>query len=212
MTSSIRIRKFKRILFAGSLAFIFVAGCSKSSSPTSSNNDLTEAQTLALGWQNFEAGRYDAAVTSFTTVNNQSSSAAVRGEALCGRGWSYLSQRNLGWAKSDFAIASGLAGVSSGVLDDIRVGQAFALFSSNDFSGASTSAAAALSDNPTYSFSHQVKVTTKRVRLLLAQCYFGSGQFSTAATQLDVLDPAQAPHSSDPSLLLQSITFLLNSL
>jgi hypothetical protein len=212
MTFSIGSNISKGATIAGVLVLIMAAGCSKGSSPTSSNNDLTDTQTLALGWQNFEAGRYDAAVTNFTTVNNQSTSAAIRGEALCGRGWSYMNQRNLPWAKSDFALASGLSSVSSGVLDDIRTGQAFTLFALNDFSGASTSAAAALSDNPTYSFSHQAKVTTKRVRLLLAQCYFGSGQFSTAATQLDIVDPAQAPHSADPSVLLQSITFLLSSL
>lgn len=212
MTASSRTKIWKGATVAGVLSLITLAGCSKSSSPTSSNNDLTETQTLALGWQNFEAGKYDAAVTTFTTVNNQSTSGAVRGEALCGRGWSYMNQRNLPWAKSDFAIASGLSGISSGVLDDIRVGRGFTLFALNDFSGAASSVAAALSDNPTYSFSHETKVTTKRVRLLLAQCYFASGQFATAATQLDVADPSHAPHSSDPPVLLESITVLLNSL
>ena len=202
----------KSALVVGALVLVLIAGCSKSSSPMSSNNDLTDTQTLSLGWQNFEAGKYDAAVANFTTVNNQSTSAGVRAEALCGRGWSYLNQRNLPWAKSDFVIASGFSGISSGVLDDVRVGQAFTLFALNDFSGSASSAAAALSDNSSYSFTHEAKVTTNRVRLLLGQCYFAGGQFSTAAAQLDIVDPAHAPHSSDPSVLLASITLLLNSL
>jgi hypothetical protein len=212
MITSVRSKRVRGALVACILVFFAMAGCSKGSSPTSSNNDLTDTQTLALGWQNFEAGKYDAAVTNFTSVNIQSSSTAVRGEALCGRGWASMNLRNLAGAKSDFAIASGLAGISSGVLDDIRVGQAFALYALNDFPGAASSGTAALSDKPSYSFTHDAKVTAKRVRLLVAQSYYASGQFALAAGQLDILDPTHAPHSSDPSILLASIMSQVNSL
>jgi hypothetical protein len=36
--------------------------------------------------------------------------------------------------------------------------------------------------------------------------------FTEAATQMDLLDPANAPHSTDPSLLLASIQALSGSL
>ena len=86
------------------------------------------------------------------------------------------------------------------------------LYSLNDFASAITYSNAVLTDNPSYTFTHDVRVTAKRLRLLLVQSYYANGQFSSAASQMDVIDPARAPHSSDPSILLASITAALNSL
>jgi hypothetical protein len=55
-------------------------------------------------------------------------------------------------------------------------------------------------------------VTVKRVRLLLVQSYFANGQFAQAAAQLDMFDPARAPHSAEPPILLGTITAALNSM
>jgi len=189
-----------------------MAACSKDSTPTGPGLTLSDKEYVSQGWQQFEAQRYDSAITSFTSAFNTASSQSVKGEALSGRGWSSMYKRDLLNAKSDFTIALGLPGITSAILNDARVGDAIALYSLNGFADAASAASAALTDNPSYAFVHDAKVTTKRVRLLLVQSYFANGQFVQAAAQLDILDAARAPHASDPVTLLGSITSALNSL
>jgi hypothetical protein len=191
--------------------FLAMFGCSKDSTPASPSPPV-EKDNLALGWQSFEAQRYDSAITYFTTAYNAATTAALRGESLNGRGWSYMYKRDLVKSKGDFVFALGLSGISSTSLNDVRVGSAFALYSLNDFSGAALNANAALADYPAYVFGHDPKVTVKRIRLLIVQCYFANGQFAQSAAQLDIVDPIKAPHSADPTILLGNITSALNSL
>ena len=196
------------------MSFVLAVGffaCSKDSStgpvPGPENRDY-----LALGWSNFETQKYDSAVTNFTSAYNQATTVAARGEALSGRGWSYTYKRDLSKGKADFVFAVGLTGVAPAVMNDIRVGGALALYSLNDFSTAASYASTALTSNSSYIFSHDSKVTAKRVRILLAQSYYAAGQFSQCAAQLDILDAAHAPHVADPAGLLAVIASLLNSL
>lgn len=190
---------------------LFLGGCAKDST-SAPETKPADKESLAFGWADFESKSYDAAISNFTNAYVKGTTAEVRSEALCGRGWAYAYKRDLSTAKGDFIFAADLTGVKPGVLNDIRVGAAFVLFALNDFSGAASFASTALSANSSYAFTHDVKVTTKRVRLLLAQCYYALGQFSPCAAQLDLITPAAAPHSTDPSALLGNITALLNSL
>lgn len=185
--------------------------CSKDSS-TGPGPAQVEKDYLALGWSNFESQKYDSAVTSFTSAYNNATTSAERGEALSGRGWAYTYRRDLAKGKADFVFAYGLTGIAPAVMNDIRVGVAFALYALNDFSAAASYASMALTENASYTFSHDPKVTTRRVRVLLAQSYYAAGQFSQCAAQLDLLDATHAPHALDPPSLLAGITSLLNSL
>jgi outer membrane protein assembly factor BamD (BamD/ComL family) len=194
------------------LAVLAGAGCSKESSPAGPEQKPTDTDYIALGWSDFDAQKIDSAVNNFTQAYNQASTSVVRGDALSGRGWSYAYKRDLVKSNGDFVFAIGFSEISSAALNDVRAGAAFVAYSLNDFSSAITYSIAVLADNPSYTFSHDAKVTAKRVRLLLAQAYYANGQFSSAAGQLDIFDPARSPHSSDPSILLASITAALNSL
>lgn len=196
------------IVASFAIAVIFAA-CSISTGP---GLTLSDKEYVAQGWQQFEAQHYDLAVTSFTSAYNAGAASSVQGEALCGRGWSLMYKRDLQKAKSDFATALAFTGLTPGVLNDLRVGSAFALYSLNAFPDAASNATAALTNDPSYVFAHDSKVTMKRVRLLLSQSYYANGQFALAATQLDVIDPAQAPHSADPAILLGTISAILNTL
>jgi len=69
-----------------------------------------------------------------------------------------------------------------------------------------------LSRKADYQFSHKTSVDYKDVRMSLIQSYYNTGMFTEAATQMDLLDPANAPHSTDPSLLLAAIQALSGSL
>jgi hypothetical protein len=188
------------------------AGCSKESSPAGPEQKPTDTDFIALGWSDFEGQKFDSAVNNFTQAYNQASTPLVRGDALNGRGWSYAYKRDLVKSNGDFVFANGFSGISAAALNDVRAGGAFVAFSLNDFSLAITLSTAVLADSPSYTFSHDAKVTAKRLRLLLVQSYYANGQFSLAASHMDIVDPAGAPHSSDLSVLLASITAALNTL
>jgi hypothetical protein len=194
------------------IALLAVMGCSKESSPSSPEQKPTDMEYIAKGWSEFEAQRFDSAVNNFTQAYNLTTSPAVRGDALNGRGWSYAYKRDLVKSSGDFIFAIGYSGMSAAALADVRAGAAFVLYSLDDFPSAITNSNAVLAGNPSYIFSHDSKVTAKRIRLLLVQSYFANGQFSSAAGQMDIFDPSRSPHSSDPQVLLASITAALNSL
>lgn len=196
-------------LFVGAL--LLLGGCAKDSA-SGPETKPADKELLALGWADFESKRYDDAISNFTDAYVKGTTLEIRSEALCGRGWSYAYKRVLSTAKGDFVFAADLTGVPTRVMNDLRVGAAFVLYALNDFSGAASNANEALSANSSYAFTHDVKVTTTRVRLLLAQSYYALGQFSQCAAQLDLIKPTAAPHPTDPSSLLGSITALLNSL
>jgi hypothetical protein len=194
------------------LAVMMLFACSKDSSPSGPGLTLSDKDYLAQGWQQFESQRFDLAVASFTSAYTAASTPAIRGEALDGRGWASMYKRDLLTSKNDFSTAVTMTGLPAAVLNDARSGASFTLYALNSYSDATTYALAALTDNPSYAFSHDTKVTAKRLRLLLVQSYYANGQFALAAAQLDIVDSARAPHSADPTILLGNITAALNSL
>lgn len=195
----------------GAALLLMLAACSKESTTGPAPSPVGK-DYQALGWSNFETQKYDSAIINFTSAYNMAVTDSARGKALAGRGWTYTYKRDLTKAKADFVFAIGLIGLPTEVLNDIRAGGAFTLFSLNEFSLAATYAGAALTSNPAYVFSHDSKVTARRLRILLAQSYYASGLFSLCAAQLDILDSSQAPHASTPSTLLAHITSLLGTL
>ena len=206
--------KFPKASLSPLIALVVLAasGCAKDSSPSGPGLALSDKDNLAQGWRQFEAQQYDSAAASFTSAYSAASTDAIKGEAVEGRGWAFMYKRNLTAARTDFMAAIGTTGIQSGILDDARAGASFTLYSLNMFSDAAAYSNAALTDNPSYAFAHDPKITSRRVRLLLAQSYYANGQFTPAAAQIDLLLPSSAPHAPDPVALLGSITNLLNSL
>ncbi|MDP6033787.1 MAG: hypothetical protein QGH04_08055, partial [Candidatus Marinimicrobia bacterium] len=75
-----------------------------------------------------------------------------------------------------------------------------------------TAAIDLLTRKANYQFSHKPSVDYKDVRMALIQSYYHSGMFTDAASQMDILDPTNAPHSSDSTTLLSAIQALSGSL
>lgn len=200
-------------LIAAALTIVLLIGGCSGDSPAPSEGKVDDQILLQQAWQEFEAGRYDQAIIQFTQLfNNSGSNGAKQGEALNGRAWSYSYKRDFEKAKSDFVFALGVSGISIDTKNDLRIGHALVLHATNDFLGAITFLSAALAEEPTYSFAHDSRISVKRVRLVLAQSYYATGQFALAAAQLDLIDPAGAPHTTDPPTLLQKIIAAYNSL
>jgi len=201
-----------RMQYIAVLFILAFLGCSKDTASTGPIEPPPPGDPLVQAWRDFEEKRYDSAILNFTDAYNKSTANAVRAEAIGGRGWAYAYKRDLARSKSDFIFALNITGITGTVRTDIWIGYAFVLYALNDFTGTISFAGATLTENPIYTFAHDSRVTTKRVRLLLAQSYYAGGQFVSAAHQMDLIDPSGAPHSADPATLLGKILAALNSL
>lgn len=176
------------------------------------NGDATINQIISLiqsGWQSFSNRNYDDALTKFDQAVSLSRASSrydsLQAEAECGRGWSRAYRREFSLAKSDLLNSLAHQSVSQSVSLNSKAGLAFVHHASNEFSSAIQRALEVLNVNPNYVFAYDNRVYHKRLRLVLAQSYYTLGDFQSAAQQLDIIDPAGAPHSTDPIILLRQI-------
>ena len=75
-----------------------------------------------------------------------------------------------------------------------------------------TAAIDLLTRKENYQFSHKTSIDYKDIRMALIQSYYNTGMFAEAATEMDILDSSNAPHSADPAVLLVAIQVLSGSL
>jgi tetratricopeptide (TPR) repeat protein len=201
---------------AASGAIAVTHNANNQSSPASvslggNGEDRTNAiGTLILSaWQAFEAKDYNSAETGFDNAINvarrSSRYDSLHAEAESGRGWSKAYKRNFAAAKDDFTKALAHPQRRPRTELNAKAGLALVHHALNEFAAAIQRALEVLGASPSYVFEHDNKVTHQRIRLLLAQSYYTTGDFQKAAAQLDILDPAGAPHSTDPETLLKQI-------
>ena len=178
---------------------------------------------ISKGWDEFESGNYNESLSSFVSAMNQARVSSIYDtiydKAMHGLGWSMLFDRGT----NDYALAAYnnflscannyllpmnsyydvLAGVAiSGVLALEKTSPTFIISAANNV----------LSEYPNYQFSHKVSVNYKHVRMSKVQAYYYIGQYTNAASEMDILDPTNAPHSDDPIKLLTAIQNLSGSL
>lgn len=178
---------------------------------------------ISKGWDEFESGNYNDSQSSFVSAMNQARVSSIYDtiydKAMHGLGWSMLFDRGT----NDYALAAYnnflscannyllpmnsyydvLAGVAiSGVLALEKTSPTFIISAANNV----------LSEYPNYQFTHKVSVNYKHVRMSKVQAYYYIGQYTNAASEMDILDPTNAPHSDDPIKLLTAIQNLSGSL
>lgn len=176
------------------------------------NGDATINQIISLiqsGWQSFSGKNYNDAFTKFdqaiSLARTSSRYDSLQAEAECGRGWSRAYRREFQLAKNDLLNALAHQSVSQNVSLNSKAGLAFVHHALNEFPSAIQRALEVLNVNSNYVFTYDNRVYYKRLRLVLAQSYYTLGDFQNAARQLDIIDPAGAPHSTDPTILLRQI-------
>jgi hypothetical protein len=178
---------------------------------------------ISKGWDEFESGNYNDSQSSFVSAMNQARVSSIYDtiydKAMHGLGWSMLFDRGT----NDYALAAYnnflscannyllpmnsyydvLAGVAiSGVLALGKTSPTFIISAANNV----------LSEYPNYQFTHKVSVNYNHVRMSKVQAYYYIGQYTNAASEMDILDPTNAPHSDDPIKLLTAIQNLSGSL
>ena len=178
---------------------------------------------ISKGWNQFESGNYSESLNSFAEAMNQARISSVYDtiydKAMHGVGWSLLFNRGT----NDYALAAYnnffncvnnnllpmntyydvLAGLSiSGVLALEKTSATLIISAANNV----------LSEYPNYEFTHKKSVNYKHVRMSKIQAHYYIGQYVNAASEMDILDPTNAPHSNDPVELLNAIQNLSGSL
>jgi tetratricopeptide (TPR) repeat protein len=136
----------------------------------------------ALGWQAYEAGRYDEAFLFAQAIQQDSSYA----EAYMGLGWCHIEHGFIGLAQQDFQQAIEL----DSDLIAAYAGNAYALAANGNAGDAVTMAEIVLqTGGEAYVFEHNAEVNGPSLRILLASIYFRLGDFGSAQNQVDLVAP-----------------------
>ncbi len=174
--------------------------------------DAVITQIISLiqsGWQSFRNKSYNDAFSKFDQAISLARAStrydSLQAEAECGRGWARAFNRDFALAKNDFLNSLAHQSVSTAVSLNSKAGLAFVHHALNEFSSAIQRALEVLNVNQNYVFEYDSRIYYKRLRLVLAQSYYTLGDFRNSALQLDIIDPANAPHSTDPTVLLRQI-------
>tara|TARA_Y100000758_G_scaffold260548_1_gene198552 strand:- start:939 stop:2210 length:1272 start_codon:yes stop_codon:yes gene_type:complete len=181
---------------------------------------------ISDGWTQFENGSYSNSRQSFQDAMNKamvnSAYDSVYGESMHGRGWAALFDQNMSLhgtgAYIDFANVLtdyGTKVAASSKLDCLAgkaISGALIGGSVDVYNTVVNAAVDLLNQSQYYQFSHKTSVDHKDVRMALIQAYYYLGKYIEASSHMDILDPLNAPHSSDPGILLSSIQMLAGSL
>ena len=168
----IALRKSLFFLFA-----VFIAACGSDGPTGPSLEDLIQE-----GWTAFEQGDYDLASTKFTDAIAMS---PVSAESYTGLGWSLFRLDNLGRAKSEFTAGSGKDNPSA----DLFAGWAFVQNALKSYADSNTKASQALTQAPTWRFSHDSTLDASDLHILKAENYFLIGDFDNSLTEVRLLNP-----------------------
>jgi len=187
---------------------------------------LTIIASINDGWNQFENGQYATSLQSFQDAMNKArihiAYDSIYGESMHGRGWAALfntgNANHALAAYNDFsATTKDYSNTISGTsLLDCLAGKAISgvlVGSTIDrYQSVVTAANDLLTQNLYYKFAHKESVDHKDVRMALIQAYYYLGNYKEAANNMDILDPSNAPHSTDATDLLVAIQAISGSL
>ncbi len=198
---------------------------SPSQIPLTGTLDLSSEiiSNISKGWSQFETGNYQESTNFFVNAMSQARGSSfydtIYDKAMHGLGWSLLFNRNT----NDYALAAYNnffscannnllpINISYDVLAGLAISGVLTLEKSSP-TLIITAANTVLTQNPNYEFNHKKTVNHKHVRMSKIQAHYYIGQYVNAASEMDILDPTNAPHSNDSIELLTAIQNLSGSL
>ncbi|MBN2010901.1 tetratricopeptide repeat protein [candidate division KSB1 bacterium] len=134
------------------------------------------------GWQTyFENKEYQNALNAFkdAIIADQEYT-----DAYNGAGWASARLSSLDEAVGYFEQCIGL----DATIVDAQAGLAFAYQADMNYTDAISAAKTALQTNSTWSFSHDTSLNYKDLHLLLAACFFATGDYSQSLTEVRILN------------------------
>jgi len=152
----------------------------------------TAASLTAAGWALFEQGEYEAAIDKFNEAIGLDDTYA---DAYNGLGWSNAKLDLLTESLNSFGLcilndntlADPYAGCTPVYRDYEFPAMAFAEDTTAHFDSALASAQEALSRDADYEFSHDESFNFEDIHLIMAQSYFGKGEFDNALIEVEFL-------------------------
>jgi tetratricopeptide (TPR) repeat protein len=180
-------RSVKPISICVLILIIAVIGCGGNGGGSRPDVPSTAAEYSERGWERFEAGNFDGALSDFDDALGLD---ANWGPAYLGQGWSRLSlatstsSMQLATASFDSALTHGQA------LTDCLSGRAAAYLSIGGnpaYISAISDALLALQFSPNFTFAHRNSFNFKDLRLIIAFAFAGQNHFPTALSAADEL-------------------------
>ncbi|MFQ5825121.1 MAG: tetratricopeptide repeat protein [bacterium] len=158
-----------------------------------SAEELTEE-----GWQAFESDNFALAATKFDSAVISDANFV---DAYHGAGWSYGRLGEFLKANENFEKAIEL----DSTLIEAHAGASLVFHALNRFLDSIEEANITLDAEPDFVFSHDPSVDALDIRITLALSYYSIADFVNAAAQMDIIDPVNSPHSTNPVELIQEI-------
>lgn len=193
----------QRVLILINICFLIgiLAGCGGDDVVAESDLD----RLINEGWAEYGAGNYEDAILKHEAALVEDPSST---EACNGIGWA---QAKLSQTRE--AIESFKKAVEKDPDNaDAYAGLAGAYFVDIDYERAIASAKSVLSLRPEYS-SHHDDIKAADIRVLLAECYYNIGDYSSARAQVDLLggtgrtlDPASSTYPEDLLATIHELT------
>ncbi|MFQ5636369.1 MAG: tetratricopeptide repeat protein [bacterium] len=178
------------------LSFFILLQCGGGNPTTPTIRDPKEL--VDEGWAAFESGNFQRAAVKFDSAKTLDS---IFAEAYNGAGWAHGRLTEFEQASEDFKVAVGL----KESLIEAHAGASFAYHAANRFEQSISEALFTLEAEPHFIFSHDTTVDSMDIRVTLALSYFSIADFANAAEQMDIVDPFNRPHSTNPDELIREI-------
>ena len=157
-----------------------LSGCGQNEEAPAIGTD----EIISEGWKEYSAGNYADAIIKYQTALEMEASNA---EAHNGIAWSEARQGRIEESIDEFKKAIALD--NSNV--DAHAGLAGAYLAVGDYKSAIKLGKSALSLAPDYT-SHHDNITSEDIRILLAECYYNTGNYPDAKAQVDLLGGTDA--------------------
>jgi hypothetical protein len=193
------------------MSILFLAGCNDTGTEPEEGTDPVALERIAEGWAAFSQKNYQESSVKFdealSRLETSDRDASYRAEAITGRAWNKGMLRDYGGSRLDFDTAIKITQIPTQVKRDVQAGLAFVEHALRNYQAAITAGDAVFNGGvSTYQFQYDTRINTQRVRLVIAQSAFNLGNFQKTAQQMDIIVPANAPHSTDPAELIQALS------
>jgi len=152
----------------------------------------TTADVIQQGWELFEQGKYESALSQFIDAVYMEPN---KEGGYHGKAWCYLLLNQPTDAIDNFYLAIGRGNQT---LDPLA-GLAGAFLANANYADAIVKGEAVLAANVNYYFEHEPLINFQDIRLILAMAYYHEGRLSEAQQQVNFLEPNNRLNATDPS-------------
>ncbi len=187
-------------------ALVALAGCGGGGDDDPTGPDLSAAELTARGWDSFEAGDLNAALTDFDAAIARDGAYA---DAHVGQGWARLGLAATGTGMTS-AATSFTAALGAGATGaEVRAGRASAYLGAGGatLDDAVTDAIAARQQTPAFQFAHRTSFDHRDLRLIEAFALAGQDDLEGALAAADGIAASGITTGNSASWVVDGVTY-----